>query len=124
MSVRIFLLILLSVTISALAQVALKRGVSAVAVQAALDRGALLEKVFVVATSPMIALGIALYGLGAVVWILVLARIDVSQAYPFVGLGFIITLAFGVFVLGENVTMTRLIGVGLVAAGIIFISQS
>lgn len=124
MSVRIFLLILLSVTISALAQVALKRGVSAVAVQAALDRGALLEKLLVVATSPMIALGIALYGLGAVVWILVLARIDVSQAYPFVGLGFIITLAFGVFVLGESVTMTRLIGVGLVAAGIIFISQS
>lgn len=123
MSFRTFLLILLSVSISALAQVALKRGMSSSTVQIVLERGELLQKVFTIGTSPMVVVGIALYGLGAMVWLLVLARVDVSQAYPFVGLGFVITLGFGVLVLGEIVTVARLIGIGLVAAGIIFLSQ-
>lgn len=123
MSFRTFLLILLSVSISALAQVALKRGMSSSTVQIVLERGELLQKVLTIGTSPMVVVGIALYGLGAMVWLLVLARVDVSQAYPFVGLGFVITLGFGVLVLGEIVTVARLIGIGLVAAGIIFLSQ-
>lgn len=123
MSFRTFLLILLSVSISALAQVALKRGMSSSTVQIVLERGELLQKVLTIGTSPMVIVGIALYGLGAMVWLLVLARVDVSQAYPFVGLGFVITLGFGVLVLGEIVTVARLIGIGLVAAGIIFLSQ-
>jgi multidrug transporter EmrE-like cation transporter len=123
MSFRTFLLILVSVSISALAQVALKRGMSSPTVQIVLERGEVLQKVLTIGTSPMVVVGIALYGLGAVVWLLVLARVDVSQAYPFVGLGFLITLGFGVLVLGEIVTFARLIGIGLVAAGIIFLSQ-
>lgn len=124
MNLRVLLLILLSVTISAVAQLALKRGMSSQAVQSVLERGELAQKLITVATSPMVILGLALYGLGAAIWLLVLARIDVSQAYPFVGLGFLLTLGFGVFVLGESVNAARLIGIALIATGIVFISQS
>jgi multidrug transporter EmrE-like cation transporter len=124
MTFRLFLLVLVSVTISALAQVSLKRGMSGPAVQGALDGSDLMHKLITVGTSPMVFVGLALYALGAVVWLLVLARIDVSQAYPFVGIGFLITLAFGVLVLGETLTLTRVIGIVCVAIGIIFLSRS
>jgi len=124
MSFRILLLVLTSVAISAFAQIALKRGMSSPAVQQVLDRGDLLQKIITVGTTPMVITGLVLYAVGAVVWLLVLARIDVSQAYPFVGLGFVITLAFGALVLGENVNAMRLTAVGLIAAGIIVLSQS
>ena len=123
MSLRIFLLILASVTISAVAQIALKRGMSGEPVQQALSGDDLIGKILAVGFSPMVILGLALYALGAVVWLLVLARIDVSQAYPFVGIGFLITLAAGVLLLGETLTMARVAGVLLVAAGIFFLSR-
>ncbi|MBE7731948.1 EamA family transporter [Devosia faecipullorum] len=124
MTLRIFLLILVSVTISALAQVALKRGMAGPIVQRALDGDDLMQKLVAVSLSPMVFLGLALYAMGAVVWLLVLARIDVSQAYPFVGIGFLITLGFGVLVLGEAVTLARVIGIVFVGIGIIFLSRS
>lgn len=124
MTFRIFLLVLVSVTISALAQVALKRGMSGPAVQSALDGTDTVQKLIAVATSPMVFVGLALYAVGAMVWLLVLARIDVSQAYPFVGIGFLITLGFGVLLLGETLTLARIIGIVFVAVGIVFLSRS
>jgi multidrug transporter EmrE-like cation transporter len=124
MSLRIFLLILVSVTISALAQVALKRGMSGPVVQNALNGDDLVQKLVAVSTSPLVFLGLALYAMGTVVWLLVLARIDVSQAYPFVGIGFLITLGFGVLILGESVTPVRVLGILFVGVGIIFLTRS
>src|SRR5690606_16698845 len=113
-----------SVTISALAQIALKRGMSGPTVQTALDGSDVVQKLIAVGTSPMVFLGLALYAMGAMVWLLVLARVDVSQAYPFVGIGFLITLGFGVLLLGETFTLTRFIGIVCVAVGIAFLSRS
>lgn len=124
MTFRIFLLVLVSVTISALAQVALKRGMSGPVVQSALNGVDTTQKLIAVATSPMVFVGLALYAIGAMVWLLVLARIDVSQAYPFVGIGFLITLGFGVLLLGETLTLARIIGIVFVAVGIVFLSRS
>ncbi|WP_193335487.1 EamA family transporter [Devosia beringensis] len=124
MTIRIFLLVLLSVTISAVAQVALKRGMSGPIVQRALDGSELVPKLIAVGMSPMVFLGLALYAVGAVVWLLVLAKIDVSQAYPFVGIGFLITLGFGVLLLGETVTLARIIGIAFVSVGIVVLSRS
>lgn len=123
MTPRILLLILASVSLGALAQVSLKRGMSAQAVQQALAGNELLGKVLAVGLSPLVIVGIGLYGLSMVVWLLVLARVDVSQAYPFVGLGFVLTLGAGVIVLGEPLTATRVAGVLLVAAGVFFLAR-
>jgi multidrug transporter EmrE-like cation transporter len=68
-------------------------------------------------------LGFALYVAGAVVWLRVLSSWDVSKAYPLTGIGFVLTLAVG-FVLGERVTLERLVGVLLVALGVVLISRS
>ena len=42
--------------------------------------------------SPLVWLGLALYGLSAALWIWVLSRLDVSLAYPLVSLGFVFAL--------------------------------
>ena len=50
-----------------------------------------------VATSLHVWLGPILFALGAVLWLGVMAKVDVIIAYPFVDLGFILTALFGVF---------------------------
>jgi drug/metabolite transporter (DMT)-like permease len=67
--------------------------------------------------------GFILYGLGAVVWLSVLAKWDVSKAYPLVGLGFVLTAIVGVLI-GEAVTLGRLLGVILISFGVILVGRS
>lgn len=122
MSVSVVVLILASVTLSASAQIALKHGMSAPAVQRALAVGA-QQAVSAVVGGPFVWLGLALYGLGAVLWLGVLARVDVGQAYPFVGLGFLLTMMFGVLFLGEILSTPRLLGTLLVVVGVIFVAR-
>ncbi len=67
--------------------------------------------------------GLMLYALGAVLWLGVLARIDVSIAYPFVGLGFILAALCGVFLLGEAFSVIRFVGTCLVVLGLVLVPR-
>lgn len=122
LSWTVLTLIFISVTISAVAQVTLKQGMSSAAVQQSLA-GGWLEIVIAVASSLYVWLGLIFYALGAVLWLGVLAKADVSIAYPFVGLGFILTALFGVFLLGEAFSVIRFVGTCLVVLGIILVTQ-
>ncbi|WP_407530139.1 EamA family transporter [Methylobacterium oryzisoli] len=118
MTLRLFVLILVSVFLSAMAQVALKKGVG---LAKSLDGnpefiGFLLQ--------PLVLTGLFLYGCGAILWLSVLSRADLSLAYPFVSLGFILTMAAGVLFLGESPSLTRIIGTMIIAFGCILVARS
>ena len=66
--------------------------------------------------------GFTLYGLGAVAWLGVLSQWDVSKAYPLVGLGFVFTVAIG-WLIGEQVTSLRAIGVALICTGVVLVGR-
>ncbi|MBP2299253.1 EamA family transporter [Azospirillum picis] len=124
MPIAVVGLILLSVTLSALAQISLKIGMSSPAVSTALAQGDTARIALSVMATPHVLTGLGCYGLGMVVWLAVLAKVDVTMAYPFVGLGFLVTLGLGVLLLGEQVTATRLIGTLLVVLGVVLTAQS
>ena len=77
-----------------------------------------------VVSQPFVLLGLAMYGVGAIVWLLVLARVEVSRAYPFVGLGFLLVMALGASMLGESIGTARWVGTVLVAAGVLCVAMS
>lgn len=116
-------LILVSVAMSAAAQVLLKFGVQAArtAPGAALSfLPALLRTLF----HPLVVGGLALYGLGAVLWLGALARTELSKAYPFVSLGFVLTAAAGVLLFNEEISVLRIFGITLIVIGVVLVSQS
>lgn len=118
------LLVLTSVFMSAVAQLLLKLGMSRKHTTDAIAGGDPFQTFLAIATSVEVISGLALYALGAVVWLFVLAKLDLSVAYPFVGLGFIVTMLFAVFVVGEEVSITRVAGTCLVIAGCILVARS
>jgi drug/metabolite transporter (DMT)-like permease len=124
MPITIIGLILLSVVLSALAQIVLKIGMSSAPVSAALSDGSAWKIGLTIITTPYVLMGLACYGLSMVVWLFVLAEVDVSLAYPFVSVGFLITLALGVLLLGEHLSALRILGTLLVALGVVLVSQS
>jgi drug/metabolite transporter (DMT)-like permease len=114
------ILILTSVTLSALAQVALKIGVSSSPVAGA---PAILAP-FANLLSPFILVGFGLYGFGALVWLAALYRVELSQAYPFVGVGFAFTTFAGWWLFGDQISGQRLVGIALIFGGIVLVAKS
>lgn len=69
-------------------------------------------------------LGILLYIGSLVLWLIVLKKIEVSQAYPLSAMGFIFTSTFAFFFLHETISTAKIIGLMFIVVGIIFISRS
>lgn len=123
MSPTTLALILATVTASACAQLALKLGMSSPAVSAALPQGG-RAILLAVATTPLVWIGLTIYGLSVVVWLWILSKVDLSLAYPFVGVSFILVMLFGVFLLNEHVTPLRMVGTVLIAVGCVLVARS
>lgn len=123
MSILILSVILLTVTLSACAQLALKLGVSRPAMESAINAGG-MELLKSVVTSPLIWLGLTIYALSVVMWLWVLAKVDLSVAYPFVGVSFLFTMLFGIFLLDETVTSERMLGTVFIALGCVLVARS
>lgn len=125
MTAKIVAIAIFSVALSAIAQLALKIGSSAIA-NDGLDAGdSTLTWFFKAAlANPYIIAGFTLYGIGALSWLLVLSRTELSVAYPFVSLGLVVTMLLGVLVLQESVTVMRLMGASFILLGVILVAQS
>lgn len=123
MSMLTLALILATVTASACAQLALKLGMTSPAVVAALPQGG-KGILIAVASSPLVWTGLTIYGLSVAVWLWILSKVDLSLAYPFVGVSFIVVMLFGVFLLNETVTPLRMVGTLLIAFGCVLVARS
>ena len=122
MNLLILSFILTSVFLSVVAQILLKHGMSNSNVQTALGLDA-LNAVITIFTNISVLGGLAAYVSSAGIWLLVLSKIDVSKAYPFVGIGFIGTMMFAHWFLNEPLTLTKVLGTSLVLLGVLLISQ-
>lgn len=114
---KTYLFALCSIAISVLAQFTLKVGMSAPAVKSIAVRRIDFSFVLAVISEPYIIFGFVMYGLGAIVWLAVLSEWDVSKAYPIVGAGFALSAIVG-YILGEQMSLYRIIGILLICTGV------
>ena len=121
---RLVLMILFSVGTSAFAQVTLRYGMSQGFVQDMLFRGTPLDIALAIARNPFVVIGLLFYGGSAIVWLFVLAKLDVSIAYAFVALGFLLTMAMGCLLLREPFSAQKLVGTAAIMAGIWLVAAS
>ena len=70
-----------------------------------------------------ILLGLICYGIGTALWIFALSKASLTLVYPFTALTFVLVYGAGIFLLGEATSWPKLVGVGLVLAGLFLISS-
>lgn len=73
---------------------------------------------------PLLWIGLLLFGVSALFWLVVLSRVDLSLAYPFVGISYIVVVALARFLFDEQVPTLRWVGVSIIAVGITLIGIS
>jgi drug/metabolite transporter (DMT)-like permease len=117
------LLIVTSVVLTASAQLLLKIGMSHAGIKSRLDERAWGSLGRQVVANPWVVSGLAMYVLGAALWLLVLAKVQLSFAYPFVGLGFIVTMLLGWRLLGDAMSVQRVAGTLLISAGVVLVAS-
>lgn len=115
-------LILVSILAGVAGQTVIKMGVSQPGASEAAT--GLLPLLNVIIRSPLVILGLLLYGIGALSWIAVLSRVDLSTAYPFLALNFILVTLSSQFILGESVPGLRWLGVFVICIGILLVARS
>lgn len=110
------LLILVSAAIGAVGQIALKYG----AMQMVENPGVtLLEKI-----KWPIVLGLGLYGISTIIWIMALKKVELSYAYPMLSVGYIFVLIASYFFLNEPISWLRIGGVAFIIVGVSLVARS
>jgi multidrug transporter EmrE-like cation transporter len=73
-------------------------------------------------SDPRFLTGATLYGLGFVMWLGTLTRYELSIVYPiFVGVGYCSVVLASILLLHEHASAEKLVGIALVALGLIFV---
>jgi len=111
-----FLIAMLSISFSVLAQFLLKSGLQGLSPNSFADW-------YLVAKNWRIWAGFACYSSAALIWLRVLADWDVSKAYPMMGMGFVLTLLVGLLC-GETITTSRIVGIAAIFMGVVLVARS
>lgn len=115
-------LIMLSVVINTGAQILLKQGMNKIG-YFSFNLPNLLPILTKIAVNPFIVGGMFCYVASVFVWLLVLSRAPVSYAYPMISLGYITTCLAAVLLFNETLTLTRVLGIFIIIAGVYLVSK-
>ncbi|MDR0606814.1 MAG: EamA family transporter [Candidatus Peribacteria bacterium] len=116
------LLLLISVFFTGCSQLLFRRGMKAFSFSSMNVWEMFVELFRFILVNPYIWGGLVCMGIGGMLWLYSLSRVEVSFAYPFVACSFILVMVGG-YVLGEQITLMKTLGVGCILLGIVFISR-
>ena len=116
-------LVLTGVLLNAIAQRLLTAGAGSLAQVELRVSNAMAIAGKLVFNVPIIA-GLGCYVLSVVFWILALARVEVSVAYPMLSLGYVVNALAAWWLFDENLSGTRLAGIGVILVGVWLVARS
>lgn len=116
-------LIFVDVILNVVGQLSLKYGMSQFG-NFSLSLSTLPPVFLKAATNPNVLLGLVCYGLGFLVWLIVLSKAEVSYAYPLISLGYVFTAILARAMFGEAVSFTRMAGILVTCLGVFLIARS
>ena len=74
--------------------------------------------------TPLVFGALSLYALGSIFWLFVLSRFELSYAYPFGALSYVLITAASWFIFREDIPAMRLVGIGCIMIGILILARS
>lgn len=118
-----YIIILISVFLNASAQIFLKKGMMIIGRFDFIQTN-YFNLALTIAKNPFLILGFACYGLSIITWMAALSRTEVSFAYPFLSLGYVLVLLFGYYFFNETIDMWKIFGVFFILVGVVMIAKS
>lgn len=80
-----------------------------------------IRHILAIATVPELVGGLICYAIGAIAYILLLTRVNLSIAGPSIALSYIFSVLLGYFIFHETISLQKIIGVSLIICGVILV---
>lgn len=114
--------LLTAVVLAVAGQLLVKAGINSVGGESFAD--GLLRGFLRIYTSPLVLIGTAVYAFSVFFWVYTLTKTDLSLAFPFVSLSYVLVILASWILLGETVPPLRWLGAAVICVGIILVSRS
>ena len=116
-------LILFTVLTNFASQVLLKKGMTVIE-KFEISVSGILSSATAIIFNPYVFFGLFVMVISMATHLVVLSRVEISYAYPFLGLSFVLITLWGHFVLQEDVNFWRILGVLLICAGVAVVART
>jgi drug/metabolite transporter (DMT)-like permease len=117
------LYILISVLFSTVGQLLLKGGMNSMG-EVTLSFGQFFQTLWRMIINPGVFFGLFIYGVGTIFWLAALSRAELSYAYPFASLSYVIMLVASWMMFDEKITLARIVGTVLICIGVLVIYRN
>lgn len=115
------ILILSSVILNCLAQLFMRKGMLDVGTVAL---HSLVSQSFNMLSNIWLWIAMFCYAVSVFLWMVVLSKVEVSYAYPFLSVGYVLAAVAGYFFFSESLTLMRILGIFIICVGVYIISRS
>jgi multidrug transporter EmrE-like cation transporter len=115
------ILILLSVLLNCAAQLLIRKGML---VEGEVGMQNMLSHLGSMITNVWLWGAMICYALSILLWMSVLSKVEVSYAYPFLSVGYVVSAVAGYALFNENLSPIRIAGIIVICIGVILISRS
>ncbi len=112
-------IMLIVTTVGAVGQLLLKSGMSQVH-----KAPTLTGIVRIMLTEPRVMLGLLLYAFNTILYLRVLQEYPLSVVYPMIAISYVVVTLMAWFLLGEQIPLLRLMGLGAICFGVILLAVS
>lgn len=116
------ILLIVTVLIGSGGQIAMKLGTTSMGGFGGFD--GVVEMALALFLNPYIIAGLFCTGASMLLWLTVISKLDLSFAYPFMSLSYVVVLLFGWLAMDEKVVALRVCGIGCIMAGVFIISRT
>ena len=114
-------MIIASVLLNCAAQLLIRKGMLQVG---EIDMVGVFSQIGVITTNLWLWGAMICYALSILLWMAVLSRVEVSFAYPFLSIGYVVAAVAGYCLFNEHLSLTRIAGIIVICIGVILISRS
>lgn len=111
-----------AVLLAASAHLTIKAGLNGAVVAAA--HSTILQKLVIYFTQPLIVLGLAVYGVGTLLWILAVSKRDISYVFPIAALNYVLVMVGGMVLFAESIPPKRWVGIAVVIFGVVLMQTA
>ena len=115
--------ILFTVLTNAAAQIMLKQGMMSLG-PLTFTADTFVQRIFQIVFNPWVFVGLSTFVISMASHLFVLSKVDLSFAYPFLSLAYVIVAVIAWMVFKEELGIYKIAGIALICAGTILIAQS
>jgi len=123
MSKLTYILVFISVASMSAAQLLLKKGLLSIG-QWPQNFSEIIKFFLKVFSNPYVISAVMMTLLTVLAWILALSKAELSNAYPFMALSYVLVAVFSLLFFKEDITVLRWFGILVICLGVFLVSRS